>query len=856
MKKLQRDQVSSIDDFEDLTLFADESFDTEDVDLFEFTSEESSPLTRLKSIILSLDWEINDEILQELADELKNLQTMWPDDKVAETYLQGLEKIGNYIRIKGAYAHPNSIKLLLTFFYNFEKIISSEQITGEQITQLLKGDVRKFRILQYQIKQSETPSATEPPPQIEPSVPTGTLPPEEGDLTKQLIAAILSLDWEVTDESLRQFSQAVTDLHQSVSENKSAMVLIQGLQALGDYIADERIDAHPESFVLLHSFSENLKTILHRQDPPLSQERVEEILIDQVNRLNNLKMAITTPQAGTPVDEQRISAVVEEVSDITAKEAEQPIPAVESPITGLTETTVENSETVPSQVTDASTLELEAEISTFFGMDAMPAMESADVQYPDEILPPDAIHPVDDELADDFIESHLSSKRGLTPALSDVDDTSAPTEEDTFELPGQSALAAELDLLFSDTEEASAIASAEKSTDDRLSFDTADNGPIAALSDIDAKDAFTSSGPTSDSDDIINDEAAVHPALPETEDQGIFEIQDELDRFFTETAEEPASFSADEEDDVAPALAGAEEERGFSEEAEIAALESSPLKGIEEKLDFFFGDDSEMAADQPDSYESAPAATFDETLAADFTALDQAGEVHAAADTPELAAGPVQKQQGEQEEDNELERALDNFFSESEETLATPVDDAAVDELTKTLEATIDNQTGSPPSADQVEVQLATLGALLPAVVRTPSQQNVAEALARITTLRQAELAQNQQPLLQMLETVLTFLLRLPITDGKATEKLVNYFYEQLLAGSDHTDNLSVAVSRFTTWLLQAGSVLPTVPTADDQESDPKFTYTAKELYFELAGLRSHIRDEFAQLRHEMLHHK
>ena len=90
MKKSQRDTFTPTEDFEDLTLFANESFDTQDVDLFEFTSEESSPLTRLKSIILSLDWEINDEILQELADELANLQAMWQGDKVAEVYLQGL----------------------------------------------------------------------------------------------------------------------------------------------------------------------------------------------------------------------------------------------------------------------------------------------------------------------------------------------------------------------------------------------------------------------------------------------------------------------------------------------------------------------------------------------------------------------------------------------------------------------------------------------------------------------------------------------------------------------------------------------------------------------------------------------
>ena len=42
-----------MDEVDDLTRFLDEDFDTDDVDLFEFTSEEESPLTQLKSIILS-----------------------------------------------------------------------------------------------------------------------------------------------------------------------------------------------------------------------------------------------------------------------------------------------------------------------------------------------------------------------------------------------------------------------------------------------------------------------------------------------------------------------------------------------------------------------------------------------------------------------------------------------------------------------------------------------------------------------------------------------------------------------------------------------------------------------------------
>lgn len=93
--------------------------------------------------------------IAETAGEVANLESVYAGDKVAEVYLQGLDKIGSYIRSKGAYAHPNSIKLLLTFFYDFEKAVSSPNISGEEITRILKADIRKFKILQYQIALGE-----------------------------------------------------------------------------------------------------------------------------------------------------------------------------------------------------------------------------------------------------------------------------------------------------------------------------------------------------------------------------------------------------------------------------------------------------------------------------------------------------------------------------------------------------------------------------------------------------------------------------------------------------------------------------------------------------------------------------
>ncbi|MCI5150967.1 MAG: hypothetical protein D3916_16555, partial [Candidatus Electrothrix sp. MAN1_4] len=171
----------AIDEFEDLTQFADESFDTNEVDLFEFTDDEESPLLRLKSIVLSLDWDITEDTLGELTEELSSLRSLWDGDKVAQIYLQGMDNIGKYLQKEGAYAHPNAIKLLLTLFYNYEKIISTSDLSSEAVTAMLKADVRKFKVLQYQIgtsgsKNNNEETLPKQPPEAHPEVQTEELP--------------------------------------------------------------------------------------------------------------------------------------------------------------------------------------------------------------------------------------------------------------------------------------------------------------------------------------------------------------------------------------------------------------------------------------------------------------------------------------------------------------------------------------------------------------------------------------------------------------------------------------------------------------------------------------------------------
>jgi pilus assembly protein FimV len=816
-----------------------------------------------------------------LDDELENLQSMWQGDKVAEVYLQGLKKIGNYIRTKGAYAHPNSIKLLLTFFYNFEKIISSEQVTGEQITQLLKADVRKFKILQYQITQSEIEPSAAPEIRLEPSEalkPDAIAMTTDPGASKQLKAAVLSLDWEVTDESLQQFNKTIAGFHGQVADNKPALVLVQGLQALGDYIADERADAHPEAFILLHAFSEALEQVLQTGDQALGQDKIQDLLVDRINRLNNLKLLIAAP-SGVPVNDQRVDEVFEEFNapspeGLTAPDLHLQGASSTSPASLEEELGIDLPMDAPAAA--APTDNLEAEIDTFFTMDAMPAMESADVQYPDEVLPPDAIQPVDDELADDFIESQLSSKRGLMPALSDADETSGFDENaQPFDMPTQSDLSEQLDFLFADAEAESALSfSALDSTDLELAIGDEEE-PIAAIAEADAADdeQDTVEAALSDAEEPEEQTPFAIKAEKAELDLDSLDIQNKLDSFFAESAEEPEEAVAspqtevdeieqslffNEEDGVQAALADSDEERGFSEEAEIATLSFTPMEEIEEKLDFFFGTDvAEEPAAEEFASEAAGYDSLEESLGLRFEEPETEPDI-----APALAGFSEQEPAEEKtlfteqdQPEEELEATLDFFFADSPKIETEPVT-AEVDELTMALEATIDDRPQEEPSIASAEIQLAALGALLPGVVRTPSRKNIAESAAMIATLKQAELSTGQQSLVQLLDAVLTMLVRLPTKDGAATEKLVNYLYEQLIAEHGQPDLLPEAIARFTAWLHQASTIMPVVPTASDQERDPQFAYTAKELYFELSELRAHIREEFAKLRHEMHHHK
>ena len=116
-----------------------------------------SPLTSLKSIVLSMDWEINDPILKEFIQELNRLKAVFQKDGIVVKSLQLLEAIGKYILQKKARTHPDSIRLLQSIYRDLEILLLSKGISETVRRNILVDQVAQFMKLKEKLALPSRP---------------------------------------------------------------------------------------------------------------------------------------------------------------------------------------------------------------------------------------------------------------------------------------------------------------------------------------------------------------------------------------------------------------------------------------------------------------------------------------------------------------------------------------------------------------------------------------------------------------------------------------------------------------------------------------------------------------------------
>ena len=130
-------------------LFAEEKVpqkaDGESSDIKEY------PLKELKAVILSIDWEITDDIMSRLAEQVAGLKKRYKEDRIVFMFLQLLGSIGEYIRTNKGKSHPDSFKFLNSLFKKLDKIVRTKGLPEAEKKKILSVEVNKYKVLKEKL---------------------------------------------------------------------------------------------------------------------------------------------------------------------------------------------------------------------------------------------------------------------------------------------------------------------------------------------------------------------------------------------------------------------------------------------------------------------------------------------------------------------------------------------------------------------------------------------------------------------------------------------------------------------------------------------------------------------------------
>lgn len=120
---------------------------------------EDYPLGDLKNLVLSIDWEITDEVLSQFLQQINELQISFKDDKISLTFLQILGSLGEYIKTNRGKAHPKTFKILNSVFSRFDDVVLSKDMQKDEKKRILHAEMNKYKALREQIAREKAVKA-------------------------------------------------------------------------------------------------------------------------------------------------------------------------------------------------------------------------------------------------------------------------------------------------------------------------------------------------------------------------------------------------------------------------------------------------------------------------------------------------------------------------------------------------------------------------------------------------------------------------------------------------------------------------------------------------------------------------
>ena len=108
---------------------------------------------------------------------------------------------------------------------------------------------------------------------------------------------VLSIDWEITDETLASLLSEIDSLKKTYKQEKIVSMFLQLLASLGQYIKTNRGNAHPKTFKILNSVFSRLEEVILTEK--MSEADRKNLLRAEMQKYKQLRNKVSQKKAAT-----------------------------------------------------------------------------------------------------------------------------------------------------------------------------------------------------------------------------------------------------------------------------------------------------------------------------------------------------------------------------------------------------------------------------------------------------------------------------------------------------------------------------------------------------------------------------
>ena len=141
--------------------------------------------------------------------------------------------------------------------------------------------------------------------------------PQDSSFT-ELSAIILSIEWEITDQTMNSLISEINRLKKIHKDNKIIYSFLQLNGSVGKYIRSKKVNSHPDSINLLHSIYRGLEKVA--TTPEITKAEMKMILSAEVKKFKELKQRVVQTKSDVqgktdkkPVNGEKPASAVKEV---------------------------------------------------------------------------------------------------------------------------------------------------------------------------------------------------------------------------------------------------------------------------------------------------------------------------------------------------------------------------------------------------------------------------------------------------------------------------------------------------------------------------------------------------------------